>query len=276
MTNNYLSHNFKNLIKVALDNKNKFNENKPFPHIIFDNFFNSKYLDLILENFPELEKNKNVVEFNSEKDKKKFATNKNFNYPEIINNFLNYLNSFEFLNFLQIITGIKEILISDPYFFGGGLHEIKKNGFLKIHSDFNYHPDLYLDRRINILIYLNKNWQESYGGELELWNKSMEKSEKKILPIFNRLVIFNTNDFTFHGHPEPLNCPENMSRKSIALYYYSNGRPDQETNRKLRFHNTIYKNRKNFNEKIDERIPVYKKIFGKFYIRKKINIDKID
>ena len=276
MTNNYLSHNFKNLIKVALDNKNKFNENKPFPHIIFDNFFNSKYLDLILENFPELEKNKNVLEFNSEKDKKKFATNKNFNYPEIINNFLNYLNSFEFLNFLQIITGIKEKLISDPYFSDGGLHETKKNGFLKIHADFNFHSDFHLDRRINVLIYLNKNWQESYGGELELWNKSMEKCEKKIFPIFNRLVIFNTNDFTFHGHPEPLNCPENMSRKSIALYYYSNGRPDQEINRKLPFHGTIYKNRKNFNENFLQKIPVYKKIFGKFYIKKKINSDKID
>lgn len=273
MINKYLSNNYKNLTQVALENKNKFNENKPFPHIVFDNFFDEKHLNSVLDNFPDLEKNKNVTEFNSQKDKKKFATNNNFNYPESINNFLNYLNSFEFINFLQKITGIKETLITDPYFFGGGLHEIKKNGFLKIHADFNYHPNMQLDRRINILIYLNKNWQENYGGCLELWNKSMDTCEKKILPIFNRLVIFNTNDFTYHGHPEPLKCPENISRKSIALYYYSNGRPDQEVNKKLRFHNTIYKNRKNFNEEIDERVPVFKKIFGKLYIRIKTKID---
>lgn len=273
MINKYLSNNYKNLTQVALENKNKFNENKPFPHIVFDNFFDEKHLNSVLDNFPDLEKNKNVTEFNSQKDKKKFATNNNFNYPESINNFLNYLNSFEFINFLQKITGIKETLITDPYFFGGGLHEIKKNGFLKIHADFNYHPNMQLDRRINILIYLNKNWQENYGGCLELWNKSMDTCEKKILPIFNRIVIFNTNDFTYHGHPEPLKCPENISRKSIALYYYSNGRPDQEVNKKLRFHNTIYKNRKNFNEEIDERVPVFKKIFGKLYIRIKTKID---
>lgn len=273
MISKYLANNYKNLNQVALENKKEYNDNKPFPHIVFDNFFDEKFLNSILDNFPDLEKNKNVTKFNSENDKKKLATNKNFNYPELINNFLNYLNSFEFINFLQNITGIQETLITDPYFFGGGLHEIKKNGFLKIHADFNYHPNMQLDRRINILIYLNKNWQDSYGGYLELWNKSMDVCEKKILPIFNRLVIFNTNDFTYHGHPEPLKCPENISRKSIALYYYSNGRPDQEVNNKLRLHNTIYKNRKNFNEDIDERVPVFKKIFGKLYIRTKKKID---
>jgi hypothetical protein len=271
MIEEILSKNFLNLEKVAKDNKNKFLNNIPFSHISFDNFFKTEFLDTIIKIFPDLEKNKNITKFNSERDKNKIATNLNFNYPKEINNFLNDLNSYKFLKFLQELTSIKETLIPDPYYFGGGLHEIKKNGFLKVHADFNYHPDLQLDRRVNILIYLNKNWKSQYGGELELWDKNMNKCQKKYLPEFNRLVIFNTNDFTYHGHPEPLNCPDELSRKSIALYYYSNGRPKEEVNNNLRYHNTIYRNRKNFNEDLDERIPVYKKLFGKIYIRKKIN-----
>ena len=270
MIEEILSKKFLNLDKLAENNKEKFLLNKPFPHISFDNFFNTKILNLVLKNFPNLNKKKRVTKFSSEKDKNKIATNVNFDYPKNINNFLYDLNSYKFLNFLQKLTSIKETLITDPYYFGGGLHEIKKSGFLKVHADFNYHPALKLDRRINILIYLNKNWKKEYGGELELWNYDMNKCEKKFLPVFNRIVIFNTNDFTYHGHPEPINCPKNVSRKSIALYYYSNGRPKNEINKKIRYHNTIYKNRKNFKENLDEKMPVYKKLFGKIYIRKKI------
>ena len=81
-----------------------------------------------------------------------------------------------------------------------------------------------MDRRVNLLLYLNKNWLDSYGGCLELWDKEMTKCVKKIKPEFNTMVIFNTNDFSNHGHPDPLNCPINLSRKSIATYYFSKGR----------------------------------------------------
>ena len=89
-----------------------------------------------------------------------------------------------FLRFLQKITSIEEQLISDPYLSGGGFHEIKKGGLLKVHTDFNKHTSLNLDRRINVLIYLNENWQENYGGHLELWDVNMKNPIKKILPIF--------------------------------------------------------------------------------------------
>tara|TARA_B110000971_G_C19934674_1_gene465753 strand:+ start:55 stop:867 length:813 start_codon:yes stop_codon:yes gene_type:complete len=265
-----ISEQFLNLEQIAEENKDKFKNNLPFSYISFENFFNLNVLESVLENFPDLQKKRQVSKFATDTDKNKFATNIDFTYPEIINNFLNDLNSYEFLSFLQKLTGIKEALIPDPYYFGGGLHEIRKNGFLKVHADFNYHPKLKLDRRINILIYLNKNWKQEYGGDLELWDKKMTKCERKISPVFNKIVIFNTNDYTYHGHPEALNCPENVSRKSIALYYYSNGRPEEEINKELRYHTTIYKNRKNMNENIDERVPQFKKIFGKIYIRKKI------
>ena len=156
---------------------------------------------------------------------------------------MHYLNSEPFLEFLQILTGIQEPLISDPYFVGAGQHEIKKGGLLKVHADFNKHPTLHLDRRINVLVYLNKDWKEEYGGCFELWNEDMSKCGKKILPYFNRIAIFNTTDFSYHGHPDPLNCPEDRSRKSLALYYYSNGRPNHEINLGLENHSTLFKPR---------------------------------
>ncbi len=108
-------------------------------------------------------------------------------------------------------------------------HITGKGGFLKIHSDTNFHPNFNLDRRLNWLIYLNKNWKEEYGGNLELWNKDMSKCVQNIKPIFNRAVIFSTDDQSYHGHPDPLNCPEDMERKSLAFYYYSSGRSDVHT-----------------------------------------------
>jgi len=270
MIKEIISKDYCDLNKLANSYRNKFINNSPFPHIVFDNFFNKKFLNFILKKFPNLLNKKNTTTFNTKTDKNKTATDLNFIFPREISYFLNFLNSNIFINFIQKITNVKETLIPDPYFFGGGLHEIKNGGFLKIHTDFNYHPSTLLDRRINLLIYLNKNWKKKYKGELELWDKNVKKNYRKYLPIFNRIVIFNTNDFTYHGHPEPLNIPKNISRKSIALYYYSNGRPKEEINSQYRYHNTIYKNRKNRDGNFDERIPVYKKIFGKIYIRKKI------
>ena len=132
-----------------------------------------------------------------------------------------------FLKFLESLTGI-EGLISDPYYVGGGIHETKKGGFLKVHTDFNYHKKLKLDRRVNLLLYLNSDWKEEYGGHLELWDKDMLSCKRKVLPVINRMAIFSTTDFSYHGHPEPLSCPDNRSRRSLALYYYTNGRPASE------------------------------------------------
>ena len=104
-----------------------------------------------------------------------------------------------------------------------------------MHIDFNKHHKLKLDRRLNILIYMNKNWKEDYGGHFELWKGHqndgehvLESCEKRILPIFNRLAIFSTSEKSYHGHPEALTCPDGWTRKSIATYYYTNGRPDSE------------------------------------------------
>ncbi len=97
---------------------------------------------------------------------------------------------------------------------------------VKVHVDFNKHGPYQLDRRLNLLLYLNKDWKEEYGGHLQLWDKEMKNCEQKILPIFNRVALFSTTETSWHGHPDPLTCPEGWSRKSLALYYYTNGRAD--------------------------------------------------
>ena len=239
---NIVSENFKNLEQVAMKEKINYLNAKPFPNIVFKKFFNDNYLDIILNEFPDLSKLSETQNYNVKNEIK--LSNKNYNkFPSTIKLFFDFLNSNVFLTFLQKLTSINEKLISDPRLEGGGLHEIKRSGVLKIHTDFNRHPFLDLDRRINVLIYLNKEWKDSYGGHLEFWNQNMSKCERKILPSFNTIAIFSTTDFSNHGHPEPLGCPENMSRKSIALYYFSSGRPENEVLSKHKKNRTYYKNR---------------------------------
>lgn len=198
---------------------------KPFPHIVLDNFLPPEVLEDVLEEFPKPQQ----IEWQSFQNsaEKKLASRNEQQMGDATRFLLYQFNSSIFITFLEKLTGISGV-IADPHFEGGGLHQIEPGGFLKMHVDFNWHRRLKLDRRLNLLLYLNKNWQEDYGGYLELWDKDMTTCAEKILPIFNRCVIFTTTDFSYHGHPEPLSCPEGQTRKSLALYYYSNGRPKEE------------------------------------------------
>jgi len=189
----------------------------PFPHIVLDDFLEAGVLNRVLADFPS-DKDRDYFD----RDQERFK----FQYPPqglqsgIIRNLFSELNSEAFLGFLEELTGIKG-LIADPYFVGGGLHETKRGGHLGVHADFNVHEELKLERRLNLLVYLNEDWDEEYGGQLELWDKDMKECAVRVEPIFGRAVIFNTTLDSFHGHPEPLNCPPNRTRRSIATYYYS-------------------------------------------------------
>ena len=252
----------------------------PFPSIILDDFFNDTFLNKVLEEFPDLSKEDSSQNYKN-KNEVKYTNNNYKNFPNTIKQLFDFMNSNSFLEFLQKITSIEEKLVSDKDLNGGGLHEIKDGGKLKIHTDFSRHPTLDLDRRINILIYLNKNWDKNYGGDLEFWNQDMSLCKKKISPNFNKLVIFSTNDFSNHGHPDPINCPDNFSRKSIALYYFSKGRPVSDLNNKNFKNKTYFKNRDGFinetynqNEKIRNflrkfKLYKYLKKLEKKYLRKK-------
>ena len=248
--NKILSKDNQNLSLTAVKEYKNYHNGLPFPNIVIENFFNEDYLNQILLDFPDLSKIKSSQKYLN-KNEIKYANNDYQNFPDSIKNFFEFLNSNMYLNFLQKLTSVKEKLIVDPQLNGGGLHEIKKGGVLKIHTDFNKHPSLKLDRRINVLIYLNKDWKDQYGGHLELWDKDMLGCKKKILPTFNKMVIFSTNDFSNHGHPDPVICPLNQSRKSIALYYFSEGRPLEDLDKNHIKNRTYFKNRVGFENDTD-------------------------
>ena len=234
-----LSSEYQNLMEVSKEYKDTYLGASPFPYIKFKTFFCDSFLNTVLNEFPDLSK-ENSTQFDNSNERK-FAGKGEASFGVKTRSLMHFLNSEPFLEFIQSITGIEEKLLGDPYFIGGGLHEIKRDGLLKIHADFNKHKLTGLDRRVNVLIYLNKNWEEQYGGHFELWDADMTECRERILPAFNTLVIFTTTDFSYHGHPTPLNCPDDMSRKSLALYYYSNGRPRSELNPTTGDHSTLFR-----------------------------------
>ncbi|RYG99379.1 MAG: 2OG-Fe(II) oxygenase [Alphaproteobacteria bacterium] len=189
----------------------------PFPHIVIDDFMPASVLAGVLEHFPD--EASNAGAFERAQERLKFQYGPDTLHPSLRMVFYAF-NSLPFIRVLENITGIKG-LVPDPYYFGGGLHELRQGGHLSIHADFNHHKPMGLERRINVLIYLNQDWRDDYGGQLELWDKGMSQCVRSILPSFNRCVIFNTTGKSYHGNPHPISHPLGVSRKSIALYYYT-------------------------------------------------------
>ena len=210
----------------------EYRSNEPFPHIVIDDFLDNKTLDIVLESFPSADKKvwidrqaQSLSGKLAQRSKLDFCLGrKNIDYEMSLHPAIRYLmlelNSITFLRFLQGLTGIPT-LISDPRMWGGGMHQTLPGGMLRIHADFLKHPDYNLDRRLNMLLFLNKDWQPEWKGHLELWSGDMAKCERRIEPIANRCVIFTTSEHSYHGYTEPIACPKGESRKSIAMYYYS-------------------------------------------------------
>jgi 2OG-Fe(II) oxygenase superfamily len=239
---NFINPSYGNLTDLAKAYKDTYENAEPFANISFKNFFNEEMLNGVLAEFADLDKG-DAIAYNTPNEIKWASQGENRLGPKA-KAFVHFLNSEPFLCFLQELTSIEETLIPDSYLQGGGFHQIKTGGYLKIHADFNKHRLTKLDRRVNVLVYLNKNWQEDYGGHLEMWNKDMTQCVKKVLPEFGTMALFSTTDYSFHGLPNPLTCPPDRSRKSLALYYYSNGRPSYEINDGLEDHSTIFRARR--------------------------------
>lgn len=211
-------------------------KSKPFPNIILDDFIDS---EVAIKCFSELKEYQGWgTESSSNSYMSDHQVNKFFTpwspdnleflkyYAPTVHTTLQYFNSEPFLQFLSDLTGI-DGLFGDPLFFGGGAHKIHKGGKLSLHVDYNIQPQTNDFRVLNLLLYLNPEWKEEWEGALELWNHETKKCEHKIFPIFNRAVIFNLSDHSIHGHPVPLNCPEDIQRYSLALYYFIKN-PNQE------------------------------------------------
>jgi hypothetical protein len=193
---------------------------KPFPYVCIDGLWNGSLLERVAAEVDALETWAGEKNFHGSQGKRWQSDWDEF--PVNTRGFIQLLNSPLILNITEIITN-ETGLIPDPYLQGGGIHSIGQGGFLRLHADFNWSRKLRLQRRINILVYLNKDWKQEYGGQLELAGPRAGGQFSPVVsldPCFNRTVIFITTDESFHGNPVPVKSPENRRRNSIAAYYY--------------------------------------------------------
>ncbi len=195
--------------------------NKPWPHIVIDDFIDPESLERVRAEALAVDRARRYAKFLDRKtDHNKFAFTPDAVGPET-SRLVNFLNSGAFVGCLEKMTGIADLL-PDPSYFGGGLHKIQTGGFLEIHADFNHLKRYNLERRLNLLLYLNKDWAPSYQGDLEMWDRPSMTRVSSVAPLFNRCVVFSTTRESLHGHPTPLASPPDVDRMSIALYYYTN------------------------------------------------------
>jgi len=216
---------------------------QPFPHVVIDDFLPVEVAELCLAQFPSVTSDSSIT-YDRAQERLKSQYNPDELSPAVRSLFYTF-NSRPFIKVIENITGMKG-LIPDPYFLGAGFHELSQGGYLSMHADFNHHKPMNVERRINLLIYLNKDWQPEYGGQLELWDDDMQTCIQSVVPLYNRCVIFNTTSRSWHGNPNPVNHPRGVTRKSIALYYYTATWSDEK-----RGHTTQFKARRGTQDKVD-------------------------
>ncbi|WP_347159352.1 2OG-Fe(II) oxygenase [Pontibacter chitinilyticus] len=214
-----------------------FNAKEPFRYLVLEDFFISERAEEILAAYPAIKSG--TWDGTTYIDQKNKFQQRDFAEGSLFACVFAELNAPKFLTWLEELTGITA-LTGDPALFGGGLHQSTQGAFLNVHVDYNVHPQTKYHRRLNVLVYLNKDWQDTYNGHLELWDMSQKRLLDRIAPTFNRCVIFETNEISYHGHPSLLQTPAGISRKSIATYYYTPTRPETElaSDHNTRFVNT--------------------------------------
>jgi hypothetical protein len=196
-------------------------ETSPFKYVVIDDFLSDQLANDAMASFPPL----TDASWEHSKDqgievKSRTTWKSEFDIPEHIIDVVRIANSSLLLSAMSDLFGIPK-LMPDPYFSGGGLNVSEKNGHLDVHVDGNYHDASGLNRRMNLLIYLNPNWEENWGGEFGIYSEDGRTLVRSVAPIFNRCVIFDSHDKSFHGLPNPINFPINDPRRSIILYYYT-------------------------------------------------------
>jgi len=212
---------------------------EPFPHAVIDGFFPGPVAARIINEFPPLDAERwNDSGAGNPQRQGKHMSLREEHFSPFLRSVLYQLNGDAFLRFVETVTGIAH-LIPDPD-IGHTLRHFERGGCLGIHTDFNWHRRLELHRRVNLIVYLNRDWRDEYGGHLELWDDAMTRCVRRIAPIANRAVLFATNDRTPHGFPDALACPPGETRKTIQLYYYTSARPQPE---KAAPHRTLFRHR---------------------------------
>ncbi len=191
---------------------------KPYPHLVIDNLFEPELLDRLVKDFPSPE-NRDWLVWDTSNELK--TTSRGINGLSTFTQlFCLWLNSNEVINTIESIVDMDN-LVGDPLFHGAGLHEMRQGGWLGMHADYTKHFTLPLMRKINVLIYLNRDWDASWGGELALQDHKNQSDKVSYPCTFNRTIIFPTTDKTFHGVPTPLSCPVDHSRKLLSIYYWT-------------------------------------------------------
>jgi len=219
---------------------NEFRQTKPFNHLIIDNFLDEEIVNLISSEFPSFEDPLWSV-YNNPLEIKKLTNHWNNFGPTTYRYFQHVLSS-DFNRRIELILfGTNQNKISSDFGLnGGGLHTHKSHGKLNPHLDYNIHPKLKLQRVANLIVYITPDWQENWGGSFGLWEHNAEtnnpgKLSKKVAPLFNRAVIFNTTQNSWHGICDELNSPENKNRSSLATYYLAEPIGETENRMKAKF-----------------------------------------
>lgn len=190
----------------------------PFPHLVLSSFLDPAQAAAAAAAFPRADAS--WIHF-THLNERKYGNSHSERFPPVLRELVAELTGPAFLARLRHVTGIRG-LCADPELAGGGLHQTPRGGFLNIHSDFGTHPRRRnWRRRVNLVLFLNDGWSPSYGGDLELWSADMRKCCVRVPPLLNTCVLFRTGRDACHGHPEPLACPPERSRNSLALYYFT-------------------------------------------------------
>lgn len=198
--------------------RRKFAEAAPFPHVVIDGLFQPEFLDRVLDDYTA--GFHDWVHYDSANEVKT-GTRPNAKLGRGSQRYFDIIHRGQFMQFLTAITGI-EGLLPDPSLFGGGLHKIEHGGRFSPHIDFNKHPVTLLDNRLVFITYLNKNWEASYGGALELWDMATKTCVEEVVPVFGRSILFAHSEHSLHGHPNPVTAPDRRPRRSVAAYFYTN------------------------------------------------------
>ncbi|MFK8049340.1 MAG: 2OG-Fe(II) oxygenase [Halioglobus sp.] len=216
------------LQQLAEKHRPEFLSADPFPHVVIDNFLPDDILDQIVEEFPGPEDDAwtlwgpGDIKHTHNRNIEKLGTSNEQAFGPLTRHIMAQLNSYTFVQFIQELTNSRYIMV-DPSYNGCGLHSTGRGGKLMVHVDGNRHPNSFsglMHQRLNLILYINKDWKEEYGGHLELWNRDASECVKKVSPVFNRCLIFETGSYSYHGHPSPMTCPEGRRRNSLAVYYY--------------------------------------------------------
>jgi len=195
----------------------QFDTAKPFEHIIIPNFLNESYAELLYKSFPVDIENESWHKYYNPIEVK-YAFDNIQELPDELKYIFYLLSTKEIASKFAVLSNIPD-LEYDPYLHGAGLHIHPRNGRLHVHLDYEKHPHLNKERRLNMILYLTKDWKPEWNGDTQLWDKDMKECVVKSEVKFNTAIIFKTNEISWHGLPEKINCPEGNLRKTLAYYF---------------------------------------------------------